>query len=178
MLQAPAKTLVWAEGDGRIVLLFNRFSSNFESMERTLILLKPNAVQRGLVGEILARFERRGLTLLALKLMQVSRELAERHYAEHLGKPFYPGLLDFITSAPTVAAVLEGEQAIELVRRMCGETDPRRAAPGTIRGDYGVRTQQNLIHASDSPESAGREIGLFFAEAELLSYRRPIHPWV
>ena len=147
-------------------------------MERTLVLLKPNAVQRGLIGEILARFERRGLTVLALKLMQVSRKLAERHYAEHRGKPFYAGLLDFITSAPVAAAVLEGESAVELVRRMCGETNPLQAAPGTIRGDYGVSTQQNLVHASDSPGAAAREIPLFFTAEEILEYRRPIDPWV
>lgn len=147
-------------------------------MERTLIIIKPDAVQRGLIGEILARFERRGLTLLALKLAQVPRELAERHYAEHRGKPFYASLLEFITSGPVVTAVVEGDRAVEMVRRMCGETDPLRAAPGTIRGDYGVHTQNNLIHASDSLPSAQREIGLFFTEAEILSYRRPIHPWL
>jgi nucleoside-diphosphate kinase len=134
------------------------------AVERTLVLIKPDAMQRALVGEILGRFERRGLQVVAAKLLTVDRALAEEHYAEHAEKPFYGELLDFITSAPTLAAVLEGEGAIALVRTTMGATDPADAAPGTIRGDLALSMPDNLVHGSDSPESAQREIALWFAD--------------
>lgn len=133
-------------------------------MDRTLVLVKPDAYQRGLTGEIIMRFERKGLRLCALKRMQLSREIAEAHYAEHHGKPFYEPLVDFITSGPLVALVLEGREAVSLVRAMVGATDPLKAAPGSIRGDLGIETKRNLVHASDSPESAEREISIFFPD--------------
>lgn len=147
-------------------------------MERTLILVKPDGVQRGLVGPILGRFEQRGFKIVGLKLLRVSRELAERHYAEHVGKPFYPTLITYLTAGPVVAAVLEGPGAIATVRTMLGKTNPLEAAPGTIRGDFGVETERNLVHASDGAESASREIALFFSDNELLDYRRATDPWV
>jgi len=130
--------------------------------QQTLILLKPDAVERRLVGEILGRFERKGLTLTAMKLMQITPELAKRHYAEHVSKPFYPPLEAYITSGPVVAAVLEGPEAVKVVRTMVGPTNGIDAPAGTIRGDFSLSPQQNLVHASDSPESAKREIELFF----------------
>ena len=130
--------------------------------ERTLVLVKPDGVQRLLVGRILARFEERGLKLVALKLVRVDRALAERHYAVHRGKPFFEGLLDFITSGPLVALVLDGPNAIAVVRSMVGATRPNEAAPGTIRGDLSLSNRENLVHASDSADSAGREIAQFF----------------
>ncbi|MHB8656472.1 MAG: nucleoside-diphosphate kinase [Solirubrobacteraceae bacterium] len=133
-------------------------------MERTLILVKPDAFARNLTGEILARFERKGLRLAGLKLMTISRELAESHYAEHDGKPFFGELVDFITSGPLVAIVLEGDSAIEAARQVIGSTNPLQAAPGSIRGDYATAVGQNMVHGSDSPESAAREAGLFFPE--------------
>jgi nucleoside-diphosphate kinase len=133
-------------------------------MERTLIVLKPDAVQRGLSGEILARFERRGFKIVALKLLTVSRELAEEHYAEHKERPFFPSLVEFITSTPSVAMVLEAQNAIALSRQMIGATNPLDAAPGTIRADFTVDKQFNLVHGSDSPESAARELKLWFPE--------------
>ena len=131
-------------------------------MQRTLILIKPDAFARGLTGEIIARFERKSLRLVALNPLTMTRELAERHYAEHAGKPFFESLIEFITSGPLVSLVLEGEQAIEAARQMIGATDPLKAAPGSIRGDYAVEVQTNMVHGSDSPESAAREIALFF----------------
>ena len=136
--------------------------------ERTLVLIKPDAVQRGLAGEILSRLERRGLGVRAAKLLLVDRELAERHYAEHVEKPFFGELVDFITSAPTLALVLEGESAISVVRTTIGATNPTAAAPGTIRGDLALAMPDNLVHGSDSPESAQREIELWFADDELV----------
>jgi nucleoside-diphosphate kinase len=136
--------------------------------ERTLVLIKPDAVGRGLAGEILGRLERRGLTIRAAKLVVVGRELAERHYAEHAEKPFFGELVEFITSAPTLALVIEGESAISVVRTTMGATNPAEAAPGTIRGDLALAMPDNLVHGSDSPESAEREIGLWFAEHELV----------
>ena len=133
-------------------------------MERTLIVVKPDGVQRGLTGEIIARFERRGFTMVALKMLTVTRELAEEHYAEHREKPFFPSLRDFITSSPVVAMVLEAPNAIILSRKMIGATDPLDATSGTIRGDFTADKQQNLIHGSDSPESAARELALWFPE--------------
>jgi len=133
-------------------------------MERTLILVKPDAFGRDLTGEIIARFQRKGLSLAELKLMTMSRELAERHYEEHAGKPFFGELVDFITSGPLVAMVLEGEQAITAARQLIGATNPLEASPGSIRGDYAISVGQNMVHGSDSPESAAREVGLFFPD--------------
>lgn len=146
--------------------------------ERTLVLIKPDGVQRLLAGRILARYEERGLRIVGLKLMAVDRALAERHYAVHRTKPFFPGLVDFITSGPLVAAVFEGPGAIAVVRAMNGATRPHEAAPGTIRGDLALQTAQNLVHASDSAETADAEIGLWFAPGELLEYGREIDRWV
>ncbi len=133
-------------------------------MDRTLILVKPDAFARSLTGEIIARFERKGLRIVALRHMTVDRELAERHYAEHSERPFFGELVDFITSAPIVAMVLEGEQAITAARQVIGATNPLEAAPGSIRGEFAIETGQNMVHGSDSPESAAREIELFFGE--------------
>jgi nucleoside-diphosphate kinase len=133
-------------------------------MERTLILVKPDAFARNLTGEIIARFERKGLRLAAMSLMTMSRELAERHYAEHAGKPFYDELVDFITSGPLVAMVLEGERAITAARQVIGATNPLEANTGSIRGDYAISVGQNMVHGSDAPESAAREVALFFPE--------------
>ena len=138
------------------------------AVERTLVLIKPDAVQRGLAGDILARFERRGLAIRAARFLQVDRELAERHYAEHAEKPFFGELVEFITSAPTLALALEGESAISVVRTTMGATNPTDAAPGTIRGDLALAMPDNLVHGSDSPESAEREIELWFAAYELV----------
>jgi nucleoside-diphosphate kinase len=133
-------------------------------MERTLILVKPDAFARSLTGEIIARFERKGLRLAALRQTTMERELAERHYAEHEGKPFYGELVDFITSGPLVAMVLEGESAVAAARQVIGATNPVEAAPGSIRGDFAISVGQNMVHGSDSTESAAREVGLFFPE--------------
>jgi nucleoside-diphosphate kinase len=130
--------------------------------ERSLVLLKPDAVRRGLVGEILSRFERKGLAIEGLELRTMTGELADRHYAEHVDRDFYPPLRTFITSGPLVAVVLSGDQAIDVVRTLIGPTDGRKAAPGTIRGDFSLSNRENLVHASDSPESAKRELELFF----------------
>jgi nucleoside-diphosphate kinase len=146
--------------------------------ERTLVLVKPDGVQRQLVGRILARYEERGLRIVGLKLVKVDRELAERHYAVHKGKPFFEGLVGFITSGPLVAAALEGPDAISMVRAMNGATKPIEAVPGTIRGDLAVEMGQNLVHASDSAESAATELSIWFTAAELVSYRREIDRWV
>ena len=146
--------------------------------ERTLVLVKPDAMQRGLAGEIISRLERRGLRIAAARLLQIDRNLAAQHYAEHTEKPFYETLVSFITACPVVAAVLEGPNAVEIVRSTMGATDPRRAAPGTIRGDLGLNITQNLIHGSDSLKSAGREIALFFDEGDLRSYPRDIDRWL
>lgn len=139
-------------------------------MQKTLVLIKPDAVQRGLVGEIVSRLERKGLKIIALKMLQMDKALAERHYAIHKDKPFFSSLVEFITSGPIVAVVIEGSNAVESTRRIMGETDPLKAAPGTIRGDYGSEIEQNLIHGSDSEENAKQEISLFFSEKEMLSY--------
>lgn len=148
------------------------------AQERTLVLVKPDAVQRGLVGEVIRRIEARGLKLVALKLMRVTEELAGRHYAEHREKPFFGGLVSFITSAPVVAMVWEGPGAVAMVRAMMGATNPANAAPGTIRGDLAVDFGMNVIHGSDSPESAEREVSLFFDAAEVLEWERTIDRWV
>ena len=136
-------------------------------VENTLILLKPDAVDRGLCGEIIARFERRGLKILGMKMLKLSKEQAEIHYIEHLGKPFLPELIDFITSGPLVAMVLQGENAIKLARNMMGVTNPLDALPGTIRGDFSTSVRKNVIHGSDGPASAEREIKIYFAESEI-----------
>lgn len=147
-------------------------------MERTLVLLKPDAIQRGLSGEIIARLEKKGLKIAALKLLQMDKQLAERHYDVHKGKPFFGGLVEFITSGPIVAIVLEGRKAVEVVRKVMGSTDSAEAQPGTIRGDLGVDLGHNLIHGSDSPETAKKEISIFFTPAEILSYTRSLDSWI
>jgi nucleoside-diphosphate kinase len=141
-------------------------------------LLKPDAVQRGLIGEILSRLEKKGLKLIGLKMLHLNRNLAERHYAQHQGKAFFEPLVNFITSSPLIAAVVEGEEAIEVVRQLMGETNPAQAAPGTIRGDYGLNIEHNLIHGSDSVESAAQEIALFFTETEIFPYQRALDDWI
>jgi nucleoside-diphosphate kinase len=147
-------------------------------MQRTLVLLKPDAVARRLVGKIIARFEEKGLWIVALKHVTAGKSVAEKHYAEHAGKPFFPDLLRFITSAPLVAMVLEGPNAIELVRTMVGKTKVTEAAPGTIRGDFALSTQQNLVHASDSPASAEREIAIWFQSEEFSNVKPCDGAWV
>ena len=147
-------------------------------MERTLILVKPDAVQRGLIGEVLGRLEARGLRIVGLRLMHVDDALARRHYAEHDGKPFFAGLVDYITSSPLVAAVLEGPDAIVAARQTMGATRPTEAAPGTIRGDLSLEVGRNLVHGSDGPESAAREIALFFGEEPLPSWQRDTDRWI
>jgi len=146
--------------------------------EQTLVLVKPDGVQRGLVGEVVGRLERRGLRLMGMKLMRITEELAGRHYAEHREKPFFGGLVSFITSAPVVAMVWEGPGAVAMVRAMMGATNPANAAPGTIRGDLAVSFGMNVIHGSDSPESAQREVSLFFAPGEVLQWERTVDRWV
>jgi nucleoside-diphosphate kinase len=146
--------------------------------ERTLILIKPDAVQRRLAGRILTRLEERGLKIVGLKMLHVTQELSRRHYAEHVNKPFYPLLEEFITSGPVVAIVAEGPQAIAVVRAMMGPTNGRDAAPGTIRGDYGLSRQMNLMHGSDGPEAAKREIETYFRPDELLDYDTTLGGWV
>jgi len=147
-------------------------------LERTLILVKPDGVQRGLIGEVIARFERRGLRLVGMKLMQISPDLASRHYGEHKGKSFYDGLIGYITSGPVVAMVWEGSEAIRAARETMGKTKPFEAAPGTIRGDFALETGRNIVHGSDGPESAAREIALFFKPDELVDWARSSDPWI
>ncbi len=147
-------------------------------MERTLILVKPDAMQRGLAGEVLSRLERRGLRMVGLRLLQVDEALAKRHYAVHEGKPFFEGLVLYITSSPIIAAVFEGTNAIAAARQTMGATSPVQAAPGTIRGDLALEIGRNLVHGSDSPESAAREIELFFGEGGLIAWERSVDPWV
>lgn len=147
-------------------------------MEKTLILLKPDCIHRRLVGSIVQRFERKGLRLAGMKLVHVSRGLAEQHYAVHKGKPFYESLLKFINSGPTVALVLEGPQAVAVARNLIGATDGTKAAPGTIRGDFALSVQNNLIHGSDSTENAATEIALWFKPEEIVSYQPVDSPWI
>lgn len=147
-------------------------------MERTLIIFKPDTVQRRLIGRVLQRFEDKGLVLSGLKLMHISRELAEEHYAVHKGKPFYPGLIDYITSGPVVVLVLQGERCISISRTLMGKTFGYEAQPGTIRGDFGASRSYNLVHGSDSPESAATEIALYFKDDELLEYAPDGSQWV
>lgn len=147
-------------------------------MERTLILIKPDAIQRGIAGEILSRFERTGLRIAAMKFMRVSRELAEKHYGEHEGKSFYDGLIAHITSAPLIAMVIEGDYAIKICRKVIGSTLPSEADAGSIRGDLAVEARRNLVHGSANAEDAAREIALFFSDDEILDWARPLDPWI
>jgi nucleoside-diphosphate kinase len=147
-------------------------------MQRTLILLKPDCVQRRLVGTVIQRFEQKGLRLVAMKFLHASRDLAEKHYAVHKGKPFYDSLLSFLTSGPTVAIVWEGREAVAVARAMMGATDGAKSPPGTIRGDYGISVQNNLIHGSDSAENAAAEIALWFSAQELVSYQPVDAAWI
>lgn len=146
--------------------------------ERTFCLVKPDGVQRGLVGEIVSRFEKRGLQLVALKMVRISRQLAEAYYAEHKAKPFFRGLVEYVTSGPAVAMVWEGENAVAIVRKTMGATDPAKAEPGTIRADLGLSIGRNVVHGSDSPESATRETSLFFKPEEILAYDRAHDKWI
>ena len=147
-------------------------------MERTLVLIKPDAVQRGLIGEITSRLENKGLKISGMKLMKVSEELAGRHYGEHVGKPFFDDLVNFITSSPIVALAIDGDNAVAVVRNVMGATNPQDAANGSIRGDLGLAIGMNLIHGSDSPTSSERELALFFDESELLDYDRDVDNWI
>ena len=147
-------------------------------MERTLLLAKPDAVQRGLVGEIISRFERRGLQIVGLKLLAISTQLAKEHYREHVGKPFFKPLVEYITSTPVVAIVVEGPNAVELCRATIGATNPVAATPGSIRGDLSMHVGRNLVHGSDSVKSAKREVKLFFKTSELLTYKRAMQRWI
>ncbi|SFH00118.1 nucleoside diphosphate kinase [Desulfotomaculum arcticum] len=147
-------------------------------MERTYVMVKPDGVQRNLVGEIISRFEKKGLKIAALKMLQITRELAERHYGEHKGKPFFEPLVEYITSGPVVAMVLEGKDAVSTARDMMGATNPLKAAPGTIRGTFGMDIGRNVIHGSDAVESAGREINIFFAPEEIIEYKRATDSWI
>lgn len=144
-----------------------------ELRERTFLMVKPDGVQRGLVGNVISRMENKGFKLVAMKMMQLSRELAARHYQEHEGKAFYTGLIEFITSAPVVAMIWEGDEIIAMTRTLVGATDPSKAAPGTMRGELAVFTGKNIVHASDSPDSARREIELFFSETDFCIYSLP-----
>jgi len=147
-------------------------------MERTLILVKPDGVQRGLIGQVIGRFETRGLKLIGMKFIQMSEELASKHYAVHEGKPFYEGLVSYIVSGPVVAMVWEGNGAIAAARSTMGATNPVAAAPGTIRGDFGMEIGRNLVHGSDSPENGAKEVALFFSAEELVSWNRDSDSWI
>lgn len=147
-------------------------------LERTLVLAKPDAMQRGLAGEIIRRLEQRGLKIVGMKLMRIDEGLARRHYAEHEGKPFFPGLVEYITSAPVIAMALEGPSAIQAVRGTVGSTNPAEAAPGSIRADFALERGKNLVHASDSPESGRREVALFFQPDELIDWKQDSETWV
>ena len=147
-------------------------------MERSLVLIKPDAIQRGLAGEIISRLERRGLKIVAMKMLHMDKALAQRHYAIHKGKPFFDNLVNFITSSPIIAIVFQGKNTVEIIRQMMGETDPAKAQSGTIRGDFGIDIGYNLIHGSDSVGNASKEIDLFFSEEEIFDYGREIDKWV
>ena len=147
-------------------------------MEQTLILIKPDAMQRGLAGTIIIRLEQRGLKLVAMKLLQMDRALAERHYAVHVGKPFFNNLVNYITSSPIIAIVAEGNRAVEIARQTMGATDPAKAETGSIRGDFGMDIGRNLVHGSDSVENAAKEISLFFKPNEIISYSRDVDGWI
>ena len=148
------------------------------TIERTLVLIKPDGVQRGLSGEIISRFEKTGLKIIAIKLMSINEDKASKHYDEHVGKPFYSGLVEFITSSPVIAMAFEGTDAISLVRKQMGSTNPNEATPGSIRGDYSTDIGRNLVHGSATSEDADRELKLFFSSEELLSYDRSYENWV
>ncbi len=147
-------------------------------MERSLVLIKPDAMQRGLAGEIISRLEERGLKIVAMKMLQMDKGLAQRHYAVHEGKAFFNELVDFITSSPIIAGIFQGKDAVNLIRQTMGTTDPANALPGTIRGDFGLDIGHNLIHGSDSVESASKEITLFFSAEEICDYQRDIDKWI
>ena len=147
-------------------------------MERSLVFIKPDAIQRGLAGEIISRLERKGLTIVAMKMLQMDKSLAQRHYAIHKDKPFFTELVDFIISSPIIAIVFQGKNPVALIRQMMGETNPAKASPGTIRGDLGINITHNLIHGSDSPENASQEISLFFSGEEIADYTRDIDKWI
>ncbi|NJK80171.1 MAG: nucleoside-diphosphate kinase [Chloroflexaceae bacterium] len=147
-------------------------------MEKSLIILKPDAVQRGLIGPIITRLEQRGLKFSGMKLMQIGRALAEEHYGVHKGKPFYDGLVQYITASPVVVIAIQGQDVIQVIRNTVGATNPVNAAPGTIRGDYGLEIGRNLIHASDSPENGDKEVALFFAPEELTTWDRNTDAWI
>jgi nucleoside-diphosphate kinase len=149
-----------------------------DPVERTFVMVKPDGVQRGLIGEIISRLERKGLKIVAMKMLRISKELAQEHYAEHRAKPFFSSLVGYITSAPVVAMVVEGKNAVKVVRKLVGATNPSEAEPGTIRGDFGLDLGRNVVHASDSVMSADREIRLFFREEEILDYERESDVWI
>ncbi len=159
-------------------LLKNAKCTKESKVERTLVIIKPDAVQRGLIGEIIARLERRGLRIAGMKLLQVSDELARKHYAVHEGRPFFPGLIKFITSGPVVVMALEGKDAIATTRATMGATAPGKAASGTIRADFAMDIGFNLVHGSDGPETAAQELALWFGEDEIVSYQRVIDAWI
>jgi len=146
--------------------------------EKTLVLIKPDGVQRGLIGQVISKLELRGLKIVALKMLSINHELASRHYSEHIDRPFYKNLIEFIISSPVVATVFEGPDAVTLVRKTMGATNPLEASPGTIRGDMGITIDKNIIHGSDSIESADKEIALFFQPEEILTYERNIDAWI
>jgi nucleoside-diphosphate kinase len=147
-------------------------------MERSLVLIKPDAIQRGLAGEIISRLERKGLKIVAMKMVHMDKNLAQRHYAIHKGKAFFDDLVNFITSSPLIAIVFQGKNTVEVIRHMMGETDPAKAQPGTIRGDLGIDIGHNLIHGSDSLENASKEIDLFFSAEEIFNYDRELDTWI
>ena len=148
------------------------------TVERSFVMIKPDAVQRGIVGEVISRLEGKGLKLCAMKMIQIDEELAERHYGEHKGKSFYEPLLRYITASPVVAMVVEGRNAVSLIRKLVGATEVEDALPGTIRGDLGIHARSNIVHASDSVKSADREIGIFFSKEEIIDYEKNIDQWV
>ena len=147
-------------------------------MERSLVLIKPDAMQRGLAGEIIARLEKKGLKIVAMKMLHMDKSLAQRHYAIHKGKVFFDDLVSFITSSPVIAIVFQGKNAVEIIRQMMGETDPAKAYSGTIRGDFGIDIGHNLVHGSDSLENASKEIDLFFSAEEIFNYERELDAWI
>jgi nucleoside-diphosphate kinase len=147
-------------------------------MERSLVLIKPDAVQRGLAGEIISRLEKKGLKIVAMKMLHMDKNLAQRHYTIHIGKIFFDDLVNFITSSPVIAIIFQGKNAVEIIRQMMGETDPAKARSGTIRGDFGVDIGHNLVHGSDSLENAVKEIDLFFSEEEIFNYDRELDTWI
>ncbi len=147
-------------------------------MEKSLVLIKPDAIQRGLAGEIVSRLERKGLTIVAVKMLHMSKSMAQRHYAIHKGKAFFNELVDFITSSPIIAIVFQGKDAVGVIRQIMGETDPVKASPGTIRGDFGLDISHNLVHGSDSVENSSKEINLFFTTEEICDYQKDINRWI